>query len=145
PGNVGPLMTIGQWAEIIFMLLLPLFLSEFGMKWVLVIGMAAWGIRYAIFSAGKPVWLVLVGLALHGICFDFFCAAGFIYVEQTAPKDIRASGQALFGALTYGLGMFLGTELSGWVNQWFTKEIVDPATQQRVKVVDWTRFWLVPC
>jgi nucleoside transporter len=145
PGNVGPLMTIGQWVEIIFMLLLPTFLKDFGMKWVLVVGMAAWGIRYAIFSIGRPFWLILVGLGLHGICFDFFFTAGFIYVDQSAPKDLKASGQALFGALTYGLGMYLGTELSGWVNQRFTKEIVDPATQQKIKVVDWSRFWLVPC
>src|SRR5262249_11341189 len=124
PGNVGPLMTIGQWAEIIFLLLLPWFLLNFDFKWVLVIGMAAWGIRYGIFSLVKPFELVLVGLALHGLCFDFFFAAGFIYVDETAPKDLKASGQGLFGAMTYGLGMYLGTELSGWVNQWFTKEVV---------------------
>jgi MFS family permease len=145
PGNVGPLMTIGQWAEILFMLLLPWFLDTFGMKTVLAIGMAAWGVRYAIFAVGKPFELILVGLALHGICFDFFFAAGFIYVEQTAAKEIRASAQALFGTLTYGLGMYLGTEASGWINQWFTKEVIDPATQQKTRVTDWTRFWQVPC
>jgi nucleoside transporter len=143
--NVGPLMTIGQWMEIIFMLLLPWFLETFGMKWVLVLGMAAWGIRYAIFSAGKPFPLIVLGLALHGICFDFFFAAGFIYVDNTAPKELRQSGQALFGTLTYGLGMYLGTEASGWVNHWFTKEVLDPATNQKVRVRDWTKFWLVPC
>jgi nucleoside transporter len=145
PGNVGPLMTIGQWAEIVFMLLLPWFLRTFEMKWVLVMGMAAWGIRYAIFSFGKPLPLIVFALALHGICYDFFFAAGFIYVDQTAPKDVRFSGQALFGTLTYGLGMYLGTEASGWVNHLFTKETFDPATGKTVKVTDWKTFWLVPC
>jgi nucleoside transporter len=165
PGNVGPLMTIGQWMEIFFLAGFPWitvvaltqwpeiglyfglewFLKTLGMKWVLVLGMAAWGLRYGIFALAKPFPLVLLGLALHGICFDFFFAAGFIYVAKTAPEEIRQSGQALFGALTYGLGMYLGTEASGWVNQWCTKEVLDPATQQKVKVTDWTRFWLVPC
>jgi nucleoside transporter len=165
PGNVGPLMTIGQWMEIFFLAGFPWitalsltqwpeiglyfglewFLKSLGMKWVLVLGMAAWGIRYGIFALGRPFPLIVLGLALHGICFDFFFAAGFIYVDQTAPEAIRQSGQALFGALTYGLGMYLGTEASGWVNQWCTKEVLDSSTQQKVMVTDWTKFWLVPC
>jgi MFS family permease len=135
PQKVGPLMTIGQWVEIIFMFTLPWFLKELGMKWVLALGMAAWGLRYAIF-AGKglfealkisPLPFILFGIGLHGICFDFFFAAGFIHVQNTAPSDIQASGQSLFAVLTYGLGMWLGTEASGWLNQWLTKEIPEPA------------------
>jgi nucleoside transporter len=145
PGNVGPLMTIGQWSEIVFLLALPWFLEHFGMKNVLVVGMAAWGLRYAIFSGGGPFPLIILGLALHGICFDFFFAAGFIYVAKTAPAEIVNSGQALFGSLTYGLGMYLGTEASGWINHFFTRETVDPATGQTQKLTDWRKFWIVPC
>ena len=145
PENVGPLMTIGQWVEIIFMFTLPMFLQTLGMKWVLAIGMAAWGVRYAIFATRGPLPIILIGIGLHGICFDFFFAAGFIHVENTAPGDIKASAQSLFAVLTYGLGMWLGTEASGWLNQWFTRESVDPQTGQVVKVTDWTKFWLVPC
>src|SRR5205814_3793380 len=85
PENVGPLMTVAQWVEIIFMFTLPWFLAELGMKWVLAIGMAAWGVRYAIFASRGPLPLILVGIGLHGICFDFFFAAGFIHVQNTAP------------------------------------------------------------
>lgn len=145
PGNVGPLMTIGQWSEIVFLLALPWFLESFGMKAVLLVGMAAWGLRYAIFSAGGPFPLIILGLALHGICFDFFFAAGFIHVANTAPKDIVNSGQALFGSLTYGLGMYLGTEASGWANHFLSREAQDPATGQIVRTTDWRKFWLIPC
>jgi nucleoside transporter len=144
PENVGPLMTIGQWVEIIFMFTLGWFLKEFGMKWVLALGMAAWGIRYALFAARGPMPLIILGIALHGVCFDFFFAAGFIYVEKTAPPDIQASGQALFGVLTYGLGMWLGTEASGWLNEGLTKEVPDPQTGKSIRVTNWTAFWLVP-
>jgi nucleoside transporter len=142
---VGPLMTIGQWMEIIFLLALPWFLSEMGMRWVLIVGMAAWAVRYGIFTLGRPLPLIILGLALHGICFDFFFAAGFIHVENTAPKAITNSAQSLFGALTYGLGMYLGTELSGWLNYWCTTETLDPATGEKVKITNWSKFWLVPC
>jgi nucleoside transporter len=145
--NTGSTMAIGQICELVLLPLLPIFLFRFGMKWVLAMGMLAWGIRYALFAfggpEGLPFALVLLGVALHGICFDFFFAAGFIHVDNEAPKDIRASGQALFGFLTYGVGMWLGNLLSGQIVSRFTTETVD-AAGKTVKVVDWHRFWLVP-
>ncbi|GIW82807.1 MAG: nucleoside permease [Gemmatales bacterium] len=132
--NVSSIMAIGQGAEIFFLVLLPLFLRWLGMKWVLALGMAAWGVRYGIFALGEPFVLILLGIALHGICFDFFLAAGFIYVDNESPKDIRASAQALFGFLTYGAGMYLGSVLSGYVAKMFTTN----------GVINWTSFWIVP-
>ncbi|HEX5269662.1 MAG TPA: MFS transporter [Gemmataceae bacterium] len=145
PQNVGPLMTIGQWVEIVFMLSLPWFITTLGMKWVLVLGMAAWAVRYGIFAARPPLSLVVVGIALHGICFDFFLTAGAIHTENIAPADVKASAQALYGVLTYGVGMWLGAEASGWLNQYYTRETVDAATGEKVRVTDWGKFWLVPC
>jgi len=145
PENVGPLMTVGQWVEIVFMLTLPWFITELGMKWVLIMGMAAWGLRYAIFAMRPPLPLIMLGIALHGICFDFFFAAGMIHTENIAPADIKASAQSLFGVLTYGLGMWLGTEASGWLNQAFTHETVDPTTGEKLRLTDWGKFWLIPC
>ncbi|MFN4259253.1 MAG: MFS transporter [Gemmataceae bacterium] len=134
---ISSIMTIGQFAEMILLPFLPFFLYRMGMKWVLALGMLCWGIRYGIFALGSPYALILLGIALHGICFDFFFAAGFIHVDNKAPRDIRASAQALFGFLTYGAGMYLGSELSGRVAAYFT----DPATD----TTNWTGFWLVPC
>lgn len=144
PENVGPVMTIGQLVEIFFMFYLGWFLAALGMKWVLAIGMAAWGVRYLLFSTGRPFGFVLLGVALHGVCFDFFFAAGFIYVDNQSPKAISASAQSLFAVLTYGLGMWLGSEASGWLNQFLTTEITDPETNEIKKVTNWKTFWLVP-
>ncbi|MDA0835349.1 MAG: MFS transporter [Planctomycetota bacterium] len=143
--NVGPIMSIGQLVEIYFLFNLEWFLDHWGMKNVILVGMAAWGLRYFFFAAQKPFPLILLGVALHGICFDFFFAAGFIHVQNTAPADISASGQSLFAVLTYGLGMWIGTEASGWLNHFFTTEQTDPATGITTKTTDWRKFWLVPC
>jgi nucleoside transporter len=132
--NVANTMLIGQVVEILFLVLLPLCLWRLGMKWVLALGMLAWGIRYALFAVGDPFAVLLLGVALHGICFDFFFAAGFIHVDNTAPKDIRGSGQALFALLTYGLGMWLGSMLSGFLKDHFTHD----------GVTDWRAFWIIP-
>lgn len=133
--RIGSTMLIGQVCELIFLPLLPFFLWRLGMKWVLALGMLCWGIRYFLFSqggpAGLPFALVIGGVALHGLCFDFFFAAGFIYVDNEAPRDIRASGQALFSFLSYGVGMWLGSLLAGKLMAVYAR--------------DWYHFWLVPC
>jgi nucleoside transporter len=134
---VGPLSTIGQLAEMILLPFLPFFIRRVGMKWVLVLGMAAWALRYGLFSLGEPLWIVILAILLHGICFDFFFAAGFIHVDNNAPTEIRGSAQALFTFLTYGLGLWLGFMASGWVAGKYTDEVT--------KVTDWSGYWLVPC
>lgn len=138
--KIGSTMLIGQVCETIFLPLLPLFLLRFGMKSVLALGMLCWGLRYLCFANSGPTGigfaLAIVGVALHGFCFDFFFAAGFIHCDNKAPKDIRASSQALFSFLTYGVGMWLGSLLCGLM--------VDRYTDPETKSVDWANFWLVP-
>jgi nucleoside transporter len=142
--DVSSTMAIGQIAEMVILPFLPLFLVRFGMKWVLALGMLCWGIRYLCFSQAPTdsnlgFGLVIFGIALHGICFDFFFAAGFIHVDKEAPPEIRGSAQALFTFLTYGLGMWLGSEFSGRVSEYTTITVNDEG-----KVTDWEVFWLVP-
>jgi nucleoside transporter len=132
--DVASTMTIGQGSEIFFMLILGVALMKFGMKWVLGIGMAAWAVRYGLFSLGHPFVLIVIGIALHGVCFDFFLAAGFIHTDKKAPASIRGSAQGLFSFLTYGVGMWIGNVISGWV--------VDHYTVDHVK--HWSSIWLVP-
>jgi nucleoside transporter len=132
--HVATVQTIGQWSELGFMLLLPIALGRFGIKWVLAVGMGAWAVRYGLFSLGHPMALVILGVALHGVCFDFFLAAGFIYTDTTAPSNIRSSAQALFVFLTYGVGMYLGNEIGGFFANRFTVN----------GVVDWPKVWGIP-
>jgi nucleoside transporter len=108
-------MTIGQISEVGFMLLVPLCLLRFGIKVMLLVGMLAWTLRYGLFAlAPESVALLLVGVALHGICYDFFFVAGQLYTDRVAPREIRASAQALLGLLTYGAGMLAGNLVLGW-------------------------------
>jgi nucleoside transporter len=145
--HTGSTMLIGQICEMVFLPLLPIFLWRMGMKWVLALGMFCWGLRYALFSQGGPEGLafalVITGVALHGFCFDFFFAAGFIHVDNEAPRDIRASGQALFSFLTYGVGMWLGSLLAGKLAAVYTTDTVN-AAGETIKGVDWHHFWLIP-
>jgi nucleoside transporter len=112
------LQTLGQISEVFFMAAMPYFIVRLGVKYMLLVGMLAWVARYLCFSTlNFP--LVLLGLVLHGVCYDFFFVASQIYVDKKAPRDLRASAQSLIAFITLGLGMFVGSNVSGWiVNQY---------------------------
>lgn len=129
-------MTFGQISEIFFMLVMPFFFSRLGVKYMLLIGMLAWTVRYVMFSTGVPAALY-VGIILHGICYDFFFVTGQIYVDQKAPREMRGAAQGFIAFATLGFGQFIGSVLGGRVLDYFalTKE---PPTY------DWAKFWMVP-
>jgi len=136
--NAAGKMTLGQMSEIGFMLVMPWFFARLGIKWMLLVGMAAWSIRYLFFAYGDTsslVWMLYVGILLHGVCYDFFFVTGQIYVDERAPSDLRSAAQGLIAFVTLGVGMFIGSWLSGLIVDAYR---VAPASH------DWMRVWLVP-
>ena len=108
-------MTIGQMSEIIFMLMIPFFFRKLGVKWMIIIGMGAWVLRYLLFAMGAPdqvKWMLFLSIALHGICYDFFFVTGFIYTDKVAEKSIRGQAQSLLVFLTQGVGMYIGFKIA---------------------------------
>ena len=119
--QIGPAMTIGQFAEIITMIFLGYFLKNLGFRKVITIGTVAYFARYAVFGTELlPVWLIVVSQALHGICFAFFFAAAFMYVDRITDKDIRHSAQTVFGIIILGGGPVIGGWLSGFLQEYYT-------------------------
>lgn len=120
--NVATTMSFGQISEIVFMLAMPLFFKRLGVKWMLVVGMAAWVLRYGLFAIGGPqpepiIWMLTFGVLLHGICYDFFFVTGQIYTDKTAPPAIRGQAQGMLVLFTLGLGMFLGAQFAGYIER----------------------------
>ena len=114
--QIGPAMTIGQFAEILTMAFLGYFLKNIGFKKVISIGISAYCLRYAIFgSEFLPVWIIVISQAFHGFCYAFFFAAAYIYVDKLADEDVRHSAQTVFGIIILGGGPVIGGWLSGFL------------------------------
>jgi len=127
-------MTFGQMSEIGFMLLMPFFLARFGVKTMLIGGMAAWAARYALFAFGAgSAWMLILAVVLHGICYDFFFVTGQLYTDHVAPRELRASAQGLIALLTYGAGMYVG-------NLAFPK--IAAGLTDATGAFPWRPFWL---
>ncbi len=135
--NAAGKMTLGQVSEIGFMLAMPFFFRRLGTKGMLLVAIAAWVSRYLLFAWGDNgalVWMLYGGILLHGICYDFFFVAGQVYVDHKAPPDLRASAQGLIAFVTLGVGMFIGSWLSGLVVDLYAQEAGHA----------WNRIWTVP-
>ena len=130
-------MSMGQMSEMIFMFIMPFFFARLGVKKMLLLGMAAWVVRYLLFGFGDAntgIWLLYLGIILHGVCYDFFFVTGQIYTDERAGERIRSSAQGMITLATYGVGMLIGFWFAGYIAEHY-------------KTADghhWKNIWLVP-
>lgn len=139
--NVSTVMSFGQMSEILFMLIIPLLFRRLGVKYMLLAGMVAWFVRYAMFASGineEYRWLLYAGIIIHGICYDFFFVIGFIYTDRVAGEKVKGQAQSLILMFTYGIGMFFGSQISGALyNRLF-------AADSAASLQSWATFWWIP-
>jgi nucleoside transporter len=136
--NATGKQTLGQMSEVLFMLLIPVFLTRFGMKTTLLVGMLAWALRYALFAFGNAhelSYYLIVGIALHGMCYDFFFVSGQIYTDSKAGVRHKSAAQGLITLATYGVGMLIGFWAAGRIDDLYFSGAVH----------DWRAIWLYPC
>jgi nucleoside transporter len=131
-------MSLGQASEVLFMLLLPLFFSRFGLKNTILVGMVAWVVRYLLFAygdAGEKTFMLITGILLHGICYDFFFVSGQIYTDFKAGEKVKSAAQGLITLATYGIGMLIGFWIAGKISDIF---ILGSGMH------DWNMIWKFP-
>jgi nucleoside transporter len=136
--NSAGIMTLGQAAEVGMMLIMPFVFRKVSVKGILLMGLAAWAARYALFAmgdSGSNMWMIYLAILLHGVCYDFFFMTAQLYTDQEAPRHLRGSAQGLIQFITYGLGMYLGSELSGRTLDIFSR------TEGAAVIRDWQPFW----
>ena len=137
--NAAGKMTLGQMSEVGVMLLMPMIFRRITVRGVLILGLACWSLRYGLLAYGNPgalVWMFYIAILLHGFCYDFFFMTGQLYTDQQAPAHLRGTAQGFLTFLTYGVGMFIGSNISGVSLDFFS------TTNGATVTHNWTGFWI---
>ncbi len=131
------IIAISQISETLFILAIPFFLRKFGIKYVMLISMVAWVLRFGLFAYGNPadgLWMIILSCIVYGMAFDFFNISGSLFVETQVQPEIRASAQGLFMMMVNGFGSLIGSFASGvLIDKYFT--LPDHSN-------DWHGIWL---
>ncbi len=144
--NVESKMSLGQVSEVFFMLLIPFALQKFGIKKMLIVGLIAWISRFICFGYGNGIsseWILYLAIVLHGVCYDFFFVTGQIYTDEKAGEKIKSSAQGLITLATYGIGMGIGSKISGLVLDKYTTKTMGTDGIETI-IHGWRDVWMVP-
>ena len=136
--HTNMLISLSQISETLCILLIPFFLSKFGIKRVMLMAMLAWVLRFGFFAVGDPgvpgVFFFIASMIVYGAAFDFFNISGSLFVDREVPENRRSSAQGLFMLMTNGLGASIGViaaqevvnhftkggaDFNGWVTAWY--------------------------
>ncbi len=137
------LTTLNQFSELFFMAILAFCVAKFGLKWVLVIGMAAWGLRYLIFTVEGFQWAV-IGLLFHGMAYAFLYTAAYMFGDRVAPSHLKASVQSLLAFLMLGIGQVLSGYLFGYQIDRVAPAVTKTVATQPGQVAKSLPAWNVP-
>ncbi|XXF75513.1 MFS transporter [Myxococcaceae bacterium GXIMD 01537] len=118
PAVVGLAAGLGVLAEVVVMYLYPRVAEHIAPRHVLCAAFAATAVRWlglSLVSSGPA----MVALALlHGMSFGAFYVASVAFMARRVPAHLRASGQGLFAAVTFGVGGLVGYVAAGAGYDW---------------------------
>jgi MFS family permease len=133
--NVSAVMGIAQAVQAAAtILLLGQLIGAIDYRWTFVAGALCWTVLYAVYVLSRRIWWIVPVQAFHGLAYVFFMIAGQWFVGKMAPPAIKASAISLIFIATNGIGLFLGTQLAGFVME---KNSVGGKFQ-------WSKIWTVP-
>ena len=139
--HANALISLSQLSETFCLLLIPFALRRFGIKFVMLIAMLCWVLRFGLFGLGNPgdgVWMFILSMLVYGVAFDFFNISGSLFVNKETDLSMRSSALGLFMMMTNGFGATIGTVLA----QQVFNHYVDFASNVP-QVEGWSKAWFV--
>lgn len=110
---IGLLWGVAVACEVAAMLRVPALLDRFGTLPVMALCLLLSSVRWWICSAGAAPAMMAAAQALHAASFAAFHVAAATHTHRLFGEERRASGQAIYGSVTYGAGNILGMLGSG--------------------------------
>jgi len=112
---IGLLWALATVSEILLLLRMDRIVERLGTQAVLAGSLVIAAARWALIgSFGSPGWLIL-GQVLHAFTYAAFHVAAIRVVYRRFGPHHRAKGQAMYSGMTFGLGLFVGSLVAGWL------------------------------
>ncbi|HUF38239.1 MAG TPA: MFS transporter [Anaerolineales bacterium] len=112
--TMGLAFALGTVGEIPIMFYGDRLLKRFSAYRLLLIGMAATGLRLLLFSVTTTPALVFANqLFISGLAFPVMWLAGVAYADELSPEGMKSTGQGLFTAAVFGIGHAVGGMIGG--------------------------------
>ena len=108
PFVVGAASALGVAAEVAVMLLYPRLAARVTVRHLLLVAYGGSALRWAGMAVATSAPAIIALSLLHGLTFGAFYIACVAWVAERVPAALRARGQGLFAAVTFGLGGLVG-------------------------------------
>lgn len=108
PRIVSLSSSVAVSSELVVMLSFPRWGGRASPKALLAAAFLASALRWACVAATDDAVMLVASAALHGLTFGCFYVAAVAWMTERTPPSLRASGQALFVASTFGIGGLVG-------------------------------------
>ncbi|MCA2979304.1 MAG: MFS transporter [Myxococcaceae bacterium] len=108
PSTLGLSSSVAVTSEVLVLATWPRWSHRLSPRAVLLVAFAASACRWAAMGLTTSQGGLVALAALHGLSFGAFYVASISWVAARSPESLRATGQALFVAATFGLGGLVG-------------------------------------
>jgi MFS transporter, PPP family, 3-phenylpropionic acid transporter len=108
PWVVSASASVGVAAEVGVMFTWPRWGHRISPRTLLIVSFVASAARWLGMAVFDSPAAFLALAAIHGLTFGAFYLASVAYMADAAPGSLRATGQALFVAATFGVGGLVG-------------------------------------
>ncbi len=108
PWVVSASASVGVAAEVAVMFTWPRWGHRVAPRTLLIAAFLASAARWAGMAIATSPSALLALSAIHGLTFGAFYLASVAYMAQAAPGSLRATGQSLYVAATFGIGGLAG-------------------------------------
>lgn len=114
---IGTALAISALFEVPLMARVPAFIGRWGIRLVLIAGVAVLPVRYLLYAVIDEPILVLPTQVLHSIAMMSLLVVGVLYMDRLLLPKWRASGQSLYAASLQGIGPSIGLYTAGIIYQ----------------------------
>jgi PPP family 3-phenylpropionic acid transporter len=111
--TIGSLWALGVVSEMFIMVGSSRFLALAPASRLLTICFVLAALRWGLYAVSASLLVAIPAQVLHAFTYAGFHLAAITATHRVFPPELRSSGQAIYGGLTYGIGSVTGSILAG--------------------------------